>query len=50
MVETTFLNLVNYASLMTTYATVYRQLAGPDVKLIEFGLRRAQVARTLVWR
>lgn len=43
LMETAFLNLVNYASLMTTNAARYRSLAGYDVTLIEFGLRRAQV-------
>jgi len=41
LLETTFLTLVNYASLMATNAARYRMAAG-DLKLLEFGLRRAQ--------
>ncbi|CAH8438350.1 unnamed protein product [Heterobilharzia americana] len=42
LVESTLLNLVNYASLMTTNAARFRLACGPDKKLYEFGLRRAQ--------
>lgn len=42
LLETTLLTLVNYASLMATNAARYRLVAGKQVRLLEFGLRRAQ--------
>ncbi|NXY51202.1 PNCB phosphoribosyltransferase, partial [Ceuthmochares aereus] len=42
LLETTLLCLVSYASLVATNAARFRLLAGPDMKLMEIGLRRAQ--------
>lgn len=42
LLETPLLNLLNYASLITTNATRFKRAAGPDKSLLEFGLRRAQ--------
>ncbi|XP_041974948.1 nicotinate phosphoribosyltransferase isoform X2 [Aricia agestis] len=42
LIETTLLTLVNFASLMATNAARYRMVAGKNISLLEFGLRRAQ--------
>eukprot|EP01018_Ginkgo_biloba_P034810 Gb_27722 [translate_table: standard] len=43
LLETPFVNLVNYASLVATNAARHRCVAGKSKLLVEFGLRRAQV-------
>ncbi|KAK6924039.1 Nicotinate phosphoribosyltransferase C-terminal domain, partial [Dillenia turbinata] len=47
LLETPFLNLVNYASLLATNAARHRFVAGKSKVLLEFGLRRAQLGDCL---
>nr|GME19271.1 nicotinate phosphoribosyltransferase 2-like [Ipomoea batatas] len=42
LLETPFVNRINYASLVTTNAARHRFVAGKEKLLLEFGLRRAQ--------
>ncbi|XP_047160931.1 nicotinate phosphoribosyltransferase 2-like [Vigna umbellata] len=42
LLETPFINLVNFASLVSTNAARHRFVAGKSKTLLEFGLRRAQ--------
>ncbi|KAL7224099.1 hypothetical protein ACSBR1_025538 [Camellia fascicularis] len=42
LLETPILNLINYASLVSTNAARHRFVAGKSKLLLEFGLRRAQ--------
>ena len=49
LLETPFVNLVNYASLVTTNAARHRFVAGKSKTLLEFGLRRAQVPPSLIF-
>ncbi|KAH1118855.1 hypothetical protein GLYMA_17G172500v4 [Glycine max] len=42
LLETPFVNLINYASLVSTNAARHRNVAGKSKTLLEFGLRRAQ--------
>ncbi len=47
--ETYLLNTLNYQTLIATRAARMRQAAGPDVKLYEFGTRRAFSPQGALW-
>ncbi|MEM6838231.1 MAG: nicotinate phosphoribosyltransferase [Cyanobacteria bacterium P01_C01_bin.120] len=49
MVETYLLNTLNYQTLIATRAARMRDIAGPDVKLLEFGTRRAFSPQGAMW-
>eukprot|EP00299_Pterocystis_sp_00344_P011805 c5572_g1_i1.p1 GENE.c5572_g1_i1~~c5572_g1_i1.p1 ORF type:complete len:307 (-),score=72.40 c5572_g1_i1:853-1746(-) len=42
LIETPLLNLINFSTLVATNSARFRQAAGDEFSLIEFGLRRAQ--------
>jgi nicotinate phosphoribosyltransferase len=46
LLETPFVNLINFASLVSTNAARHRKVAGKSKTLLEFGLRRAQVTHS----
>ncbi|KAF3593960.1 hypothetical protein DY000_02028051 [Brassica cretica] len=46
LLETPFLNLINYASLVATNAARHRFVAGKSKLLLEFGARRAQTNKS----
>ena len=48
LLETPFVNLINYASLVATNAARHRFVAGKSKILLEFGLRRAQVSISFI--
>jgi nicotinate phosphoribosyltransferase len=49
LVETYILNTINYQTLVATRAARLRDLVGPEVKLLEFGTRRAFSPQASVW-
>jgi len=49
IVETYLLNTINYQTLIATRAARMRDAAGPDVKLLEFGTRRAFSPQAALW-
>lgn len=49
MVETYLLNTLNYQTLIATRAARMRDVAGPQVKLLEFGTRRAFSPQGAIW-
>ena len=49
LVETYLLNTLNYQTLIATRAARLRDVAGPEVSLLEFGSRRAFSPQGAVW-
>ena len=49
LVETYLLNAINYQTLIATKAARLRDVAGPEVKLLEFGTRRAFSPQGSIW-
>jgi nicotinate phosphoribosyltransferase len=49
LVETYVLNTINYQTLVATRVARLRDLVGPEVKLLEFGTRRAFSPQASVW-
>lgn len=49
LVETYLLNTINYQTLIATRSARLREVAGPEVKLLEFGTRRAFSPQGAMW-
>lgn len=49
LLETYLLNTVNYQTLIATRAARLRDIAGPEVQLLEFGTRRAFSPQASLW-
>jgi nicotinate phosphoribosyltransferase len=49
LLETYILNVINYQTLIATRSARLRDVAGPDVQLLEFGSRRAFGPQAALW-